>query len=111
MGDDRLKDLTARFRQLGLADDSAVAAAAELGEDSPVLATEVLLRLCWRRLIDSYDRPGAFTALPSARRLADAGASVEDLRLFARGVAFETIFGLPISLTRVPASRFASIWG
>jgi hypothetical protein len=103
MVDLSLAELRDRFQRLGVAEaDAAAAAAYEVESDAPALATETLLKLCWHRLIDVHNRPGALSGMPAARRLGNAGASIDDLRLFARGVAFETLFGLFYLLSEGP---------
>jgi len=74
--DDRLAEICHRFERLGVSEEFA-AAAHEL-ESGGGLATATLLALCWHRLINSYDRPGALSRMPVAHRLANAGASLQD---------------------------------
>jgi hypothetical protein len=103
MVDSRLSELRDRFQRLGLPEAQAESAAQyEVDSNAPALATQTLLTLCWHRLINQYDRPGALRGLPAAHRLADAGAKLEDLRLLARGAAFETLFGLFYLLSEGP---------
>lgn len=82
-------DLREKYRLLGF-DDEAAAFAADQGSAAD-LAGAALLRLCWAT-IDEWAQPGALGGFSSAQQLASSGASVEDLRQLARGVAYSTIF-------------------
>jgi len=103
--DDRLAEIRDRFERLGVPEEVAAAAAAHELESGGGLATATLLALCWHRLMNSYDRPGALSRMPVAHRLANAGASLQDLRLFARRIAFGTLFDLFYLRAKGPTTR------
>jgi len=100
--DDRLAEIRDRFERLGVPEEVAAAAAAHELESVAVSRPSHPLALCWHRLINSYDRPGALSRMPVAHRLANAGASLQDLRLFERRIAFGTLFDLFYLLSEGP---------
>jgi hypothetical protein len=105
----RLDAMKRKFLQLGFDDERATASAtAELTWDSPILAGETLLFLCWD-LINSWNQPGALRDIPAAHRIAQAGGKIEDMRLLTRSVTFSALFSFLYLLSEGPNYKLREI--
>ena len=88
-----MDDLTRRMTELG-APDPAGWARSEIGEGIPQQARFLFLRSIWPDLIDPYKEEEAIRRIPAVARLLDAGASLPDVVIGLRAVAYETAFGV-----------------
>jgi hypothetical protein len=88
-----MDDLTRRMSELG-APDPASWARSEINDNIPQQARYLFLRNIWPQLIDRYADESVIRRLPATARLLDAGASMADLALALRSVAYETAFAV-----------------
>ena len=88
-----MEELTRRMAELG-APDPADWARSEIDQGIAQQARFLFLRSIWPEMIDPYAEESVIRGIPAAARLLDAGASMADLALALRSVAYETAFGV-----------------
>jgi hypothetical protein len=76
------------------APDPAAWARSEINDNIPQQARYLFLRNIWPQFIDRYADEKVIRRIPATARLLDAGASMADLALALRSVAYETAFAV-----------------